>query len=466
MQVNLKDKKLVAFSGRTPMAKKRILLLLDGTWNDADSGSRDTNILRLRELIASSLDQHGAVDEGTTKLVRGRSFQHTEYLVFYERGVGTGPFLDRFRGGAFGQGLSANVRRAYKFLSFYYTPGDEIFIFGFSRGAYTARSLVGLIGAAGLLKAQSCTPELEEKVWEFYRHDPNDRSPGIWCELTSYVYPRESFHIQCVAVFDTVGALGVPIAFFWRENRARFEFHNVDLSSITKINLHALAIDEHREPFQATVWRKPKFKTFQTRTEQVWFPGAHADVGGGYIAQEMRQAKDTIVLDDIALDWMLKRLAAHFPDFPIKFDIWTNRCRLSVLAPQHQSRRNYYRLLPFSLRSIANIPVGARKWMFEREVSRDRLGLSIGESVHISCLERLGQKVKNGRFTSVYAPRNLLAVMDVISATYAIPSKKMAQADLRIVDWSGNNMDPNDPSSRGRVAELLLDAKKRLGSAQ
>jgi uncharacterized protein (DUF2235 family) len=159
--------------------------------------------------------------------------------------------MDRLKGGAFGDGLVANVRRAYKFLSFYYEMGDEVFVFGFSRGAYTARSLIGLIGSAGLLRREYCTPDLELKVWNFYRSPPNDRFPGIWSDLSGFVHPRESFRIQCVGVFDTVGALGIPLQLMWRANRERYEFHNVELSSITNVNLQALAIDERREPFQA-----------------------------------------------------------------------------------------------------------------------------------------------------------------------------------------------------------------------
>ena len=159
------------------------------------------------------------------------------------------PFLDRIKGGSFGDGLAGNIRRAYKFLSFYYQPGDHVFIFGFSRGAYTARSLVGYISAAGLLRREKCTPKLESKTLDYYRTAPNDRMPGIWTELTPSMNDRDELKIDCLGVFDTVGALGVPLPAFYRVNRERYEFHNVELSSITKVNLHAIAMDEHREPF-------------------------------------------------------------------------------------------------------------------------------------------------------------------------------------------------------------------------
>ncbi len=452
------------------MAKKRIILLLDGTWNDSDAGPIDTNIVRLRELIARSLDRKSeltkhvtAVLDGTPKLVAGRTFGGaTEHLVFYERGVGTGTFFDHLKGGAFGEGLSANVRRAYKFLSFFYEAEDEVFIFGFSRGAYTARSLIGLIGAAGLLKREDCTPELEKKVWEFYREAPSDRSPGIWSDLSSIVHPRETLRIQCVGVFDTVGALGIPLHFFWKENRARYEFHNVDLSSITNVNLHALAIDEHREPFQATVWRKPKFKSFATVTEQVWFAGVHSDVGGGYINEELRQLDRIIALDDITLDWMLKRLVKHFPDFPFEPTCWKDIDRSSALAPQHESRTGYYRCMPLSLRSIANFPVSTRKWRMEREVSRDRHAEMIGESVHISSLMRIGEVIQRGARQNIYVPPNFISILNILSSTYDEGSPPLG-SPLHVIDWSGEELDPADSSSRHTVVDLIQGAKRRLG---
>jgi myosin-crossreactive antigen len=94
--------------------------------------------------------------------------------------------------------------------------------------------------------------------------------------------------VSCLGVFDTVGALGVPLEAFIRANRERYEFHDVELSSITRVNLHALAVDENRWPFQATVWRKPRFKKINTVVEQTWFAGSHADVGGGYIREGTR----------------------------------------------------------------------------------------------------------------------------------------------------------------------------------
>lgn len=256
---------------------KRIILLLDGTWNDSDFGLQDTNIVRIREIIARTLWAENG-DKSTTVApapldtampdrsvpVSPKTYAEKNNIVFYERGVGTGAFLNRFFGGALGKGLSKNIRRAYKFLSFHYQPGDEVFIFGFSRGAFTARSLVGYIHAAGLLKRDDCTVELEDRAWAFYRTSPNDRLPGIWSSLTPYMHDRSAVRISCLGVFDTVGALGIPFSPFRVFNRDTYEFHDVELNALVDVNLHAMAIDEQRQAFEASPWRKSKFKQFNT----------------------------------------------------------------------------------------------------------------------------------------------------------------------------------------------------------
>ncbi len=309
---------------------KRIILLLDGTWNDSDFGAQDTNIVRIREIIARTLWAENddasasaaptasiATPDASAGLVTPKTYADMDNIVFYERGVGTGAFLNRFFGGALGKGLGKNIRRAYKFLSFHYQFGDQVFIFGFSRGAFTARSLVGYIHAAGLLKRDDCTPELEQRAWEFYRTSPNDRLPGIWSSLTPVVHDRGALRVSCLGVFDTVGSLGVPFSQFRVFNRDTYEFHDVELCALVDVNLHAMAIDEQRQPFEPTLWRRSKFKKFNTVVEQVWFPGAHADIGGGYIDEEARDRNRLDALDDLPLDWMLKRVKHHFPDFPV-----------------------------------------------------------------------------------------------------------------------------------------------------
>jgi Uncharacterized alpha/beta hydrolase domain (DUF2235) len=439
-------------------AMKRLVLLLDGTWNDAEFGNRDTNIVRLRELLAKTLHADLSLTQtyADGALVTSRKYDdQIDYLVFYARGVGTSAF-DRLRGGTFGVGLSRNIRRAYRQLCFYYEPGDEIFVFGFSRGAYTARSLIGMIGSAGLLKCEHCTPELELKAWDFYRTAPGDRLPGNWAALTRYVHDRKQVQIACLGVFDTVGALGIPLPQFQLVNRDRYEFHNVELSSNVKVNLHALAIDEHRVPFQAAVWRKPKFKVYNSITEQVWFPGAHADIGGGYIPDQERMELPGSALDDVSLEWMIRRIKHHYPSMPLAIPDWGPAAGHPA---QHNSRSSIYRAFPLGLRSIANYPVnlGRRQTC----VSRDRHSDPTGEAVHLASIERLGCEVDVSGTRRKYSPANLTSVLQTIQGTYK-GALSQGEHQIPIVDWSGDLLDPREAEARERATDLLRRAEDRL----
>jgi uncharacterized protein (DUF2235 family) len=141
---------------------RRLVLCLDGTWNTAD-GQEITNIVRIRDLIAPKVKTPAGIEE---------------QRVYYHTGVGTGlSTRDRLIGGLTGSGLGHNVRSAYRYLSQHYAEGVEIYLFGFSRGAFTARSLAGYIGASGLLKADHCSPENERRAWQYYRTPPDDRFP-------------------------------------------------------------------------------------------------------------------------------------------------------------------------------------------------------------------------------------------------------------------------------------------------
>jgi hypothetical protein len=448
---------------------KRIILLLDGTWNDSDFGAEDTNIVRIRDIIARTLWAENTVPTVTgTEPTEGRDsepvtpkvYANLTNIVFYERGVGTGAFLNRFFGGALGKGLSRNIRRAYKFLSFHYEPGDQIFVFGFSRGAFTARSLVGYLHAAGLLKRDDCTPELEQQAWEFYRCSPNDRMPGLWSSLTPHMHDRSSLRVACLGVFDTVGALGIPFHQFRVFNRDTHEFHDVELCAITDVNLHALAIDEQRQPFEPSLWRRSKFKNFKTAVEQVWFPGAHADVGGGYIEEE-RRVRDCIdALDDLTLDWMLKRVKHYFSDFPVSGAAWPQlsqtQLRQKALAEQHRSWIGAYLAWPRAFRSLNNAPVPCRHVPYlppfsEINIGRDRHEEPTDEMLHISALSRWKRQVTISRRDSTYAPKNLRNLLA------AVAGSETTGPILPVADWDGTPLDPRDPENLRKIrAEIEL----------
>ena len=446
----------------TGTRKKRLILLLDGTWNDWEASDDDTNIVRLEDRIIQNLQPPRAARIVTTAKEQAASTGQVsafrsadcDNYVFYQRGVGTG-VSDRFTGGIFGEGLSTNIRRAYKFLSFNYSAGDEIFVFGFSRGAYTARSVIGYIAAAGLLKRESCTADNEERAWNFYRTPPADRMPADWVDLTGDVHERETFRINLIGVFDTVGALGVPLGWFDIKNRQKYAFHDVNLSSITNVNLHALAIDEQRKPFSASIWRRPRYKQYETKTEQVWFPGVHADIGGGYFAASKRNNR--AALDDITLDWMIRRLKTHFPKFPI--DIGRDLdAQAYKSAKQHNSRQRQYRLFPRAYRAMANVPVkDLRFW--QTAVSYDRRDGPIEENVHISALQRLGQP--DGFWSKGYWPQNLMPLLSMIEDTYRKPDDTYPK--VFVIDWNGERIDSISHPSAESMLQVIADARKKRG---
>jgi hypothetical protein len=231
------------------------------------------------------------------------------------------------------------------------------------------------------------------------------------------------------------------------------------LSSITRVNLHALAIDEHREPFRAAIWRKPRFKAYTSVTEQVWFPGAHADIGGGYIPYGARGTKDLAALDDISLDWMLRRLRRHFPEFPVKSKELRDPSSGTGIAQQHEPRNRVYRLKPFALRSIANYPVPVSR--NQLCVSFDRRAMPTGEMVHISALERLGKPVPVEGKARPYEPQNLLAVLRHIQATYSGCKTLRGSTDIPVVDWSGEVLEPGEQVAGERVLDVLQCAARR-----
>ena len=133
---------------------KHLIICLDGTWSDADAPAPQTNIAILADIIDP------------------RPAGGPEQRVYYDAGVGTGGVIDRIAGGLFGKGLSANVLAAYRFLSHFYRPGDNIYVFGFSRGAFTARSLCGFLSASGLLTQDMCNEANQEFAWGYYRTPP------------------------------------------------------------------------------------------------------------------------------------------------------------------------------------------------------------------------------------------------------------------------------------------------------
>ncbi len=453
---------------------KQLVLLLDGTWDNTNTSDKDTNIARIRTLLDRALSQAGS---GTNPvgapgmaghLWKPRRFADNgeECLVYYQPGLGstTAAINRELQSGAFGEGIGSKIREGYRFLSENYVPGDKICIFGFSRGAFAARSLAGYISAVGLLRPEQCTPELEARTWAFYRQKPADRYSGDRLALAQYVWPPDEFAIELLAVFDTVGALGIPLVAFSRANAAKYGFHDVELNRVAKVNLQALAIDEHREAYSATTWRRTPFLQFNGKVEQVWFAGAHADVGGSMIVEATRAQQPYVGLDDISLDWMLKRIRLHLPWFPINPGLGPHLSGTrDILGPQHEMRKFPWTLLPTTYRAIANVAV-PHSWLHYSQASGyDRHAEMLHESVHQSVIERLGHYVDISGDTLIYAPENLMVVFDQITATYLrAPGLLHPSHEIRIADWAGHLLNPYNPQECAAAVDLLLGARERL----
>lgn len=246
--------------------------------------------------------RRNAVPTNVTKLalaVAGE-FDGVPQRLYYHRGVGSYGRA-RLRGGAFGVGVAHDVLRAYRFVVDNYEPDDEIFLFGFSRGAYTARSVAGLIRNAGVLKPAAV--ERLDDAYALYRArsiKPRD----IESELFRRSYSHEDTRIRFIGVWDTVGALGIPTIgpkFLMDRINRRFAFHDTELSSRVDVAMHAVAIDERRKAFRPALWTRHDDAGDQV-VEQVWFSGVHSDVGGGYPDSS---------LADVALRWLAGRAAEH-----------------------------------------------------------------------------------------------------------------------------------------------------------
>lgn len=272
-------------AGEDRTSADRIVILLDGTWQTDRLDAPPSNIVRLRDIIPPK------VGEG-----ENATYQH----IYYDIGVGTeASLLSRWWGGATGAGLEDAVRSAYRFLCYKYKPGMEIYVFGFSRGAFSARSLVGYINAAGLLRPESCSREMETTAWNFYRTPLRQRIPAEKLALEKLCQDDGQVRISCLGVFDTVGSRGIPGDPFRMLNQRRYGFHDANLSSIVDHAFHALALDERRGHFKASLWSFA-FHNNNHSVEQVWFAGAHTDIGGG---------TESTDLSSIPLAWMLRRIA-------------------------------------------------------------------------------------------------------------------------------------------------------------
>ena len=355
--------------------QKRLAVYLDGTWNSVDS---NTNVWRMRALTAA------------------KSKDDKPQLVYYSVGV------NGVLGGMFGQGLDDNIRLAYEWLIENYNDGDEIFIFGFSRGAYTARALAGLIAIDGILKAGSPigVAELferykkgdEETIWKLKEVQESGGASSLSEQERWLLKYSQLAEVQMIGVWDTVGSVGLAAGNVAGISRPQFDYLQTGLRIHILNGYHALAIDEHRKDFVPTLWtvrhpKDPKAVIAQPRplssVEQRWFVGAHANVGGGY---------ETDLLNQAPLRWLMKKAEAHGLTFRSEVELDGD----SVTAPIADSYGTFGYGIYHHISLPLYRPIGA-----DPEMRDDGTHPTVNETIDASVFKRW-------RADAGYRPANLV----------------------------------------------------------
>lgn len=282
------------------------VVLLDGTMSTLRPGC-ETNIGLIYRLV-SDLPRDAAVN------------------VYYEPGIQWRGWL-RAHEVLAGIGINRQIRRAYLFLARNYQPGDRIVLMGYSRGAYAVRSLAGLIDKMGLLRQAQVSEAVLERVYNHYREAPDSPSARALKDALCHA----TVEIAFLGVFDTVRALGIRWPILWRFAGDPHPYHSHALGPSTKVARHALALNETREAYAPILWDTDPDQAASGAVRQVWFRGAHSDVGG-----QLNGYTPARPLSNIALTWMLAE--AEDAGLPLPF-LWRSRYITDASAPANGTRR-------------------------------------------------------------------------------------------------------------------------------
>ena len=338
---------------------KTWIVCIDGTWNQPGQRDKDpisakeeatsSNVVRTWEALADRALARTFYYGSIAPIKPRIRFTGVEGEVIYLAGIGTsGTVKHQVLEGATGTGTSERIRDAYRFLAERYQPGDRIFGFGFSRGAFAVRSLAGLIGLAGLPAEPRALKEEELlEIYETYMDSkPVDKS----------LYGTADTPVDFLGLWDTVGALAF--------GRTLGNFHRISPPNVTRV-AHALALDEERERFEPAFWELPATAT--TQVDEVWFSGCHTNVGGGYVDPN---------LSNIALFWMLQ--SARDAGLPLDargipgFDVTNPR------AIQRNSYKEFYE----GLGLVGKIAVSF-------DLKKEPRAIRAGQRIHQSVIERM-----------------------------------------------------------------------------
>jgi uncharacterized protein (DUF2235 family) len=426
---------------KAPGPAKRLVFCFDGTWNRLDSQTPTNVVLTAESVLPMARDGKAQV-------------------IFYDQGVGTGR-LDRLSGGVFGAGLVDKLGDAYRFLTFNYTPGDQIYVLGFSRGAFTARSFVGMLRNCGIVSRSKAGRIVEAIHWYRNRRSdakPNseesrrfraDISPVVCVEegedewrvqnLPGYI-PGSSplLRVKYLGVWDTVGALGVParyraLTFFNRQ----YQFHDTELSSLVLSGRHAVATDEQRSDFTPSLWSNLEAMNAAAGADPAsadapyqerWFPGVHCGVGGG---------GDKRGLSDQSLAWVW--------DGAIRAGLSLDTSpgsRIFELSPDPASP-----LSPFDLARLSRWQRLKSGTMDRLWVRNDRVGPSAFRNISPSARRRWKMDASALPEGKAYRPKPLARFADDLDAWSAPPT--VPPANFQIV-----SVEPGESLSKIALRQL------------
>ncbi|KAF2217434.1 hypothetical protein CERZMDRAFT_80195 [Cercospora zeae-maydis SCOH1-5] len=338
--------------GYTP---KKLIVCCDGTWKNSDSGILNGTglswIWRGEEQVSTNVTKIARAIESVDS--KGR-----QQIVLYQAGVGSeGNLIERTVGGALGLGLAANIREAYSFIANNHLPGDEIYLIGFSRGAFTARSVGGLICDLGILNTDGLDHLVDVfEDWEncgaenyktlLGKDEPTFAMKTGTEDTKAYIkqyrealieigyITAQEVPIKAIGVFDTVGSLGIPVNPLLQRLGLphvlrKYRFYNTDLDPNIENAFQALALDESRSAYRPALWQK--IPGVQSNLKQVWYPGAHTSIGGGYPEAS---------LSNLSLAWMMSNLAP-FIDFTPGY-----------VRKEHEKNQQYLRREKVPLRGL------------------------------------------------------------------------------------------------------------------
>jgi len=286
------------------------VILLDGTLGALEPG-QETNIGRLYNMLRAAPSP-------------------VRRSIYYEAGVQWHLWRDT-ADVAMGRGINRQIRRTYGWLASHYRPGDRIFLFGYSRGAYAVRSLAGIMDQVGLLQTGHATERNVMLAWRYYQNGSGAPGRARFAER----FCHASAEVEMIGVFDTVKALGVRLPLLWTFSEPQHEFHNHALSRVVRHGFHALALDETRSAFAPVLWDTGAGDGWQGRIEQMWFRGAHSDIGGQLGGWEAARP-----LANIPLVWMCERAERFGLTLP---EGWRARLVTDATAPAYGTMRAWGR---------------------------------------------------------------------------------------------------------------------------